>query len=200
MTRSAINFESDGHNREATDGLDRGPSTAPTPSGASVWAASPEAIQLFAEGLRRLEQAETGRAAICFEQAIEGSPQFADAHVALGVTHAVECRVYPALDHLHRAIELDGANFNAHFKLAQLYFKLRVPRKGYEEAQQALDCAASREHRQHLALLLRDERERSRNAVHRPTWGRPWSRVGAVMLAAAGLVAVATALAVYFHL
>ncbi|MGH9396675.1 MAG: hypothetical protein ACRD18_07470, partial [Terriglobia bacterium] len=179
-----MNFEAGPLAAETMDGLKHVSSTA------SSLAVSPQAIQLFSEGLRRLERAEISQAVLCFERALERSPQFADAHVALGVAHAVECRVYPALDHLHRAADIEPANFNAHFKLAQIYFKLRIPRKGYEEAQWALECATAREHRQRVAQLLRDERERSRNAVLRPTWSRPWTRVGIAMLACAGVFAV----------
>ncbi len=134
-----------------------------------------EAHSYFSEGLERLNRGEARESARCFERALEKAPQFADAHVGLGIACAMECRIYPALDHLERAVELEPGNFYAHFKLGQLYFKLRIPEKGYAEMSRALECATLLEEKRLIAQLVREERQRERQGVARPWWNKPFS-------------------------
>jgi hypothetical protein len=88
----------------------------------------------------------------------------------------MDSRVYPALDSFEKAAEADPSNFYAHFKLAQFHFKLRVPRKGYEEAKRALRYAATPNEKRLVAQILKEEREREAKGVARPTWNKPFSR------------------------
>src|SRR5712692_820046 len=67
----------------------------------------------LSEGLERLSGGEPRAAAVCFEQALAAAPDLADAHIGLGIAYAVDSRVYPALDHLQRAVELEPRNFYA---------------------------------------------------------------------------------------
>jgi tetratricopeptide (TPR) repeat protein len=106
---------------------------------------------LFQAGMERLNQGEAGAAAACFEQALSLAPEFADGHVGLGIAYALDSRIYPALDHLEETVELEPQNFSAHFKLGQLYFKLRVPQKGYEQMSLALNWADTLEERKRVA-------------------------------------------------
>ena len=143
------------------------------PAGKSALPA--EAQSYFSEGLERLSRGEARESALWFERALEKAPRFADAHVGLGIACAMECRIYPALDHLERAAELEPGNFYAHFKLGQLYFKLRVPKKGYTEMSRALECATLLEEKRLIAQLVREERQREREGVARPWWNQPFS-------------------------
>ncbi len=152
---------------------------------------------LFDEGIERLNRGEAHQAAACFERALEIAPDFADAHVGLGIAFAVDSRVYPALDHLEKAVELEPENFFAHFKLGQLCFKLRVPDKGYAEMARALGCTTRLEERRLVAQLLREERQRERNGVTRPRWNRPFSRAAFFVGIGMGLAAL---LLLVFHL
>jgi tetratricopeptide (TPR) repeat protein len=150
--------------------------------------ATTRAIECFQAGMECLGLGEAGEARGWFEKAISADPDFADGHVGLGVTHALEYNIYPAIDSLERAAELDPASFHAHYKLGQLYFKLRVPRKGYEGMSRALACARTLAERGLVAQLLREERQREKNDAPRPWWYKPFSPRGIAL--GLGLVTV----------
>ncbi|MFB3920806.1 MAG: hypothetical protein ACE145_03745 [Terriglobia bacterium] len=158
----------------------------------------PLALRTFQAGLESLNCGEAKPAAACFEQVLSLAPNFTDGHIGLGIAYAIDSRVYPALDHLEHATRLDPGNFHAHFKLGQLYFKLRVPQKGYEAAQRALACATSLSERKLVAQLLREERAREKNGVPRPWWNRGFSR-SSVSLGFAILAGLLAALLLALH-
>jgi tetratricopeptide (TPR) repeat protein len=144
----------------------------------------------FNEGLEFLDGGEPRLAASSFEKALEIAPYYADAHVAIGIAYAMDSRIYPAMDHLEKAAEIEPDNFFAHFKMGQLCFKLRVPQKGYEALTKALDCATSREERRLVAQLLKEEKQREHNGIARPTFYRPFSKSGIYIAIAMGVAAV----------
>lgn len=148
-------------------------------------------LQHFQEGLELLESGRTGEAVAAFSQVVECCPGCVDAHICLGVAYAMTSCIYPAFDHLELAAKLQPGNFLAHYLLSQLNFNLRIPRKGYEQAQQALRHAASREDRIMVARLLHRERERERNGIARPWFIKPFS--ARVIFLAGGGLAVALA-------
>lgn len=156
------------------------------------------ALQHVREGLEQLSLGEPALAVVALNSALEHAPDLPDAHVALGVAYAMTSRIYPAIDHLTRAAELEPGNFHAPFKLAQLYFKLRVPAKGYEAARRALDCAGTLDERRLIAQLLRQERERERDGIARPWFYKTFSR-SALWLAATGSAALLFALMLHMH-
>ncbi len=138
----------------------------------------------FSEGLELMNHGEPAAAAACFEQIVEMLPEFADAHVGLGIAYAVTGKVYPAMDHLEEAARLEPENFFAHFKLGQLMFKLHVPKKGYEEMQKAIRCATSIEERKLVGQLIHEQKQREEKGLARPTWDRPFSRKGLLLVGA----------------
>jgi tetratricopeptide (TPR) repeat protein len=152
----------------------------------------------FQEGLGLLNCGEAAEAARCFEQALERAPQFADGHVALGIAYAVQAKVYPSLDHLELAAKLEPENFYAHFKLGQLFFKLRIPQRGYEAMSRSLDCASSLAERRLVAQMLREEKQREKTAYRRPWWNKPFSQV-ALVAGASVMVALIAALFAHLH-
>lgn len=158
---------------------------------------SGQGLQRFEEGLELLESGRPGEAVAAFSQVLECCPGCVDAHICLGVAHAMTSCIYPAFDHLELAVRLQPENFLAHYLLSQLNFSLRIPQKGYEQAERALRYAASREDRNLVARLLHRERERERNGIARPWFIKPFS-ASAVCLAGGGL-AVALA-AIIIHL
>ena len=132
----------------------------------------------FRQGLESLNHGNAREAVSFFEEALAAAPEFADGHVGLGIAYALVSRVYAALDHLERATQLEPESYYAHFKLGQLYFKLRIPQKGYEEMSRALACATSLQERKLVAQLLREERQHEKNSVGRPVWNKPFSWAG----------------------
>ncbi|HVP44180.1 MAG TPA: hypothetical protein VMS96_12165 [Terriglobales bacterium] len=141
------------------------------------------------EGLKQLGMGEPARALVYFQRALEDAPHDPDAHVGIGVAYALTSQIYPAIDHLTCAAQLEPQNFHAHLKLAQLYFKLRVPQKGYEAADRALGCATTMEERAVLARLLKEERQREREGISRPWFNKRFGGFG-IWLAAAGTLAL----------
>ncbi|MGH9453613.1 MAG: hypothetical protein ACRD2O_06540 [Terriglobia bacterium] len=153
----------------------------------------------FSKGLDFIGLGEPRQAAIHLERVLQMAPDFADGYVALGIAYAVDSRVYSALDHLERAVEIEPGNFFAHFKLGQLHFKLRVPKAGYEEMTRALDCATSLQERKLVAQLLREERQREHQGIGRPTWNRPFSKSGIYIAAALGIASLVLLLFLRLH-
>ncbi len=138
-------------------------------------AVSVKARQHFQEGLAHLQLGEAAEAVAELSRSIQHAPAFPDAHMLLGIAHALTSDIYPAIDHLEEAANLDPDSFAAHFTLAQLNFKLRTPKPGYEAAQRALKCVQTLEQRKMLTQLLKEERERERNGISRPSFTKPFS-------------------------
>jgi tetratricopeptide (TPR) repeat protein len=159
---------------------------------------SAEAAENFQEGLARLQMAEPEEAVELLSRAVELAPRFPEARICLGLAFALTHNIYPAIDHLEMAGKLDPESFAAHFTLAQLNFKLRIPQKGYEAAERALKCVTTIEQRRKLTELLREERARARGGIVRPWFNKPFSRFS-VLLAGSGLAAAITALLLHLR-
>ncbi|MGH9504649.1 MAG: hypothetical protein ACRD20_17485 [Terriglobales bacterium] len=152
-----------------------------------------EAIDCFREGVEQLQTGDAGAALNALSRCTEISPTFGEAHVFLGLANALSHKVYPAIDHLELATKLQPESFAAHYTLAQLNFKLRVPQKGYASAERALRCVSTLEQRKMLTQLLKEERARERNGIARPWFNKTYSKPG-LLLAGSGLAAVIGAL------
>ncbi len=138
----------------------------------------PEAMVSFREGLEHFQAGDAKLALGAFSRSVLQAPEFAEAHIFLGLANALTSNIYPALDHLEKATQLQPDSFAAHFTLAQLNFKLRTPKKGYDAARAALRCATTLEQRTMLTQLLKEERSRERNGIARPSFDRPWFKKG----------------------
>ena len=157
---------------------------------------STEAANCFHEGLSRLQSAEPQEALDLLVRAVELAPRFPEARICLGLAYSLTHNIYPAIDQLETACQLEPDNFAANFTLAKLNFKLRIPQKGYEAATEALKCVATLEQRKMLAELLKEERARERNGIARPWFNKPFSRPF-LFLAGGGLAAAILALLVH---
>ena len=146
------------------------------------------AQQYLAEGVQHIQTGDAEAAVAVLSLVVEEAPGYSDAHVFLGIAQALTHRIYPALDHLEEAARLDEGSFAAHYTLAQLNFKLRVPQKGYEAAERARRCNMTLEQRKLLTALLREEKAREKNGIARPLFNKPFS-VPALCLAGSGLAA-----------
>jgi len=158
----------------------------------------PQAIECFREGMEQLQAGDPRAALAPLAQSIQHAPNFSEAHVFLGLANALTSNIYPAMDHLELAVQLEPHSFAAHFTLAQLNFKLRIPQKGYEAAERARRCVSTLEQRKMLTNLLREERVRERNGIARPWFNKPFS-LPALVLAGSGLAAALIAIAVHMH-
>ncbi len=147
-----------------------------------------EALVSFREGLEHFQAGDPGAALSAFSRSVLQAPEFGEAHIFLGLANALTSNIYPAFDHLERATELQPDSFAAHFTLAQLNFKLRIPQKGYAAAREALRCATTLDQRAMLTQLLKEERARERNGIARPWFNQPFS-TSALVMAGSGLAA-----------
>lgn len=153
----------------------------------------PEALTLFQQGLEHFQVADPAAAVAAFSRSVALAPEFGEAHIFLGLAHALTSSIYPAFDHLELATQLQPDSFAAHFTLAQLNFKLRIPQKGYDGAREALRCATTLEQRALLTQLLKEERARERSGISRPWFHKPF-RTPALVVAGSGLATALVAL------
>jgi len=153
-----------------------------------------EAKDSFCEGLTHFQAGDPGGALAAFSRCVELAPKFVEGHVFVGLANALTHNIYPAIDHLELATQLQPDSFAAHYTLAQLSFKLRIPEKGYQEANEALRCTGNLEQRAMLTQLLREERARERNGIARPSFNKKFS-APVLWMTGSGLAA---ALAVLF--
>ena len=156
---------------------------------------SNQAGQDFQEGMTRLQSGEAAEAVAALSRCVETAPGCTEARVFLGIAHALNNNIYPAIDHLETAAKLDHDSFAAHFTLAQLHFKLRIPQRGHEAAKDALRCVTTIEQRKMLTQLLKEERERGRNGIARPWFNKPFGRPALFLAGSAMAAAIVFAIA-----
>ena len=155
-----------------------------------------EAKTTFQQGMVKLQMAEPAEAVELLSRTVELAPYFPEARICLGLAYALTYNIYPAIDHLEAAGAIDPENFAAHYTLAKLNFKLRIPQKGYESAQKALTCIANLEQRKLLTELLKEERARERNGIARPWFNKGFSKVELFFMGG-GLMAAIVALLIH---
>ena len=152
-----------------------------------------EAKESFCEGLAHFQTGDAKSALAAFSRSIVHAPEFVEAQIFVGLANALTHNIYPAIDHLELATQLDPDSFAAHFTLSQLSFKLRIPEKGYLEANEALRCTSNLEQRAMLTELLREERARERNGIARPSFSKKFS-APVLWMTGSGLAAALVAL------
>jgi tetratricopeptide (TPR) repeat protein len=152
-----------------------------------------EAKESFCEGLAHFQAGDPGGALAAFSRSVELAPKFVEGHVFVGLANALTHNIYPAIDHLELATQLEPDSFAAHYTLAQLSFKLRIPEKGYQEANEALRCTSNLEQRAMLTQLLKEERARERNGIARPSFNKKFS-APVLWMTGSGLAAALVAL------
>ncbi len=159
---------------------------------------SVEARNFLREGLHHLQSGEAEKAVAALSRCIQYAADFADAHVFLGIAHALTNNIYPAIDHLEQAARLEQNSFAAHYAMAQLHFKLRIPQIGYEAAERARRCVGTLEQRKMLTQLLREENARKRNGIARPWFHKPFSPA-VLFLVASSAAAIIVAFMAHLH-
>jgi hypothetical protein len=157
-----------------------------------------EAMQSFHQGMECLQSGDARAAVAALSRTIVQAPDFAPGHIFLGIAHALSSEIYPAIDHLEMAAHLEQDSFAAHFTLAQLSFKLRIPQKGYEAAERARQCTGTLEQRKMLTNLLKEERARERNGIARPCFEKPFS-LPALLLGGSALIAALIAILLHIR-
>jgi tetratricopeptide (TPR) repeat protein len=124
-----------------------------------------EASKHFHLGMEWLGYGRPELALAAFEQALECVPDFSDAHIGMGIAYARCSNLHPAIEHLQAAAQLEPQDFYVHYKLSQLYYRLRLSEKGYEEARAAMKYATQVTERQFVVQLLQSEGAREANPI-----------------------------------
>jgi hypothetical protein len=107
------------------------------------------------------------------ESACLAEPQNADLRTCLGMAYAVNYEVYKSMDALEEARAIDGDNFWAQLKYAELHFRLRALNRAEEETRRAADLACNP---MQLALArkqMKEIRELKHGCVRNVEWTKP---------------------------
>ena len=75
----------------------------------------PLAKQSFHEGLECLQSGEAATAVAALSRCLEQAPDFTPAHIFVGIAHALTSNIYPAIDHLETATQLEPDSFRGSF-------------------------------------------------------------------------------------
>src|SRR6185503_2584768 len=81
------------------------------------------------------EQGEDQRAVELFERALQLSPSFAHAHIAVGATYLKLKDYSRAQQELEAGVKLNPDDSKAHYNLALLYTRLKDPKRAQEQMQ-----------------------------------------------------------------
>ena len=65
-----------------------------------------EAVECFQRGVELLQLGDSGGALVVLSRSTELAPAFSEAHVFLGLANALSNKIYPAIDHLELAAQL----------------------------------------------------------------------------------------------
>ena len=81
-----------------------------------------ETLTLFQEGIRHVQRDEFEQATVCFQQAIDLTPDFVDAHWNLGLALQFMGRIDASITAMHRALDLQPDLPAAHMNLSMSLF------------------------------------------------------------------------------
>jgi len=107
------------------------------------------------------------------EQACLEQPHSADLRTCLGMAHAMNYDVYKSMDALEEARSIDGTNFWAQMKYAELLYRLRALNRAEEETKNAIALA---ENPWQLGVARRQSQEirrLRRESVRNVSWDKP---------------------------
>jgi len=104
------------------------------------------------------------------ERACELEPQSAGLRTCLGMAYAMNYQVYPSMDALEAAVELDPNHFFAQFKYAELHYRLRALIKAEVETLKALELAQNSWELSIARKQLQEIRTLMRSGTQKPEW------------------------------
>lgn len=104
------------------------------------------------------------------QEACAQNPDNADMRTCLGIAHAMNYDVYPSMDALEKARQIEPENFFAQFKYAELYYRLRALDRAEEETTRALELAGTDWELVQTRRQLSEIRRLRREGTQKPTW------------------------------
>jgi tetratricopeptide (TPR) repeat protein len=118
-------------------------------------------------------------------------PHSSALRTVLGIAYAMNYDVYPSMDALEKACELDPSSFLAQLKYSELLFRLRILERAEQEAQRALSLAEEPWEYFTARRQLQEIRKLRRDGTQRPAWTKPLAVPGLVLLAMVVLFSIA---------
>lgn len=104
------------------------------------------------------------------ERACAEDPRSADLRTCLGMAHAMNLDVYRSMDALEAAIEMEPDHFFAHFKYAELFYRLRALPRAEQETLRALELAHNAWEMSMGRRQLLEVRRLIREGTQKPAW------------------------------
>jgi hypothetical protein len=104
------------------------------------------------------------------ERAAEANPGSADLRTCLGMAYAMNYQAYKSMDALEAACTLDPENFFAHFKRAELNYRLRALPRAERETLEALGLAQNSWEMALARHQLQEIRRLMREGTQKPEW------------------------------
>jgi hypothetical protein len=104
------------------------------------------------------------------------NPQSADLRTCLGMAYAMNFEVYKSMDALEAATAIDPENFWAHFKRAELHYRLRALPLAEEQTLHALQLAGSPWEASLARKQLQEIRRLRREGTRDVAWIKPLGR------------------------
>ena len=128
------------------------------------------------------------------ERACEENPKSVDLHTCLGMAYAMDFQVYKSEDALEVATRLEPDHFFAHFKYAELHYRLRALVRAERETLKALDLAANHWEVGLARKQLQEIRRLMREGTQKPEWTKPLAMPAMLLMA----MSIVVCLAVYW--
>jgi hypothetical protein len=126
------------------------------------------------------------------ERACLEHPTSVDLRTCLGMAHAMNYDVYRSLDALEEARAIDGTNFWAQMKYAELHYRLRTLVRAEKETLRALELAETPGQfgmaRRQLQEVRRLAREGTRNITFDKPLGPPAAALAVLIAALCGVM------------
>ncbi len=123
---------------------------------------------LRGRAIARFQLKQWALAEVDFRKAKEIDPDDPETWVGLGVSLAIQNRIYPALDVLEGLISRRPDYIRGYIQLAQLYFRLGTIPKGRSVMEEALHHRPSPAERKLIESTLQDQARRDKQRYYRP--------------------------------
>ena len=119
-------------------------------------------------GLAYLQLKRWALAAADFAAARDLAPDDADNWIDLGVSLAMDNKIYPAIEALETLLATQPDCERGHLTLGMLHLTLGAIPKGRAELERALACRPTREQRRFIESMLHEQSQLDRKRFYRP--------------------------------
>jgi len=119
-------------------------------------------------GIAQFQLKNWNDAASDFSKARDLDPDDLESGVGLGMSLAMDLKIYPAIDVLETLLERHPHFARGHMQLGLLYFRLCVPAKGHHHMKMALANRPTLTERRIIEKVLNEQKQLDRRRFYRP--------------------------------